>query len=114
MLAIENLHKSYRRHANVVPVLRGLSLRVHAGEFLSIVGASGSGKSTLLHLMGVLDTPDQGAISLEDNKAEQVLASAVAGKPRPLQIEKNVAGRWGWQARVSTASPICGQAWFQL
>ena len=58
MLVVENLQKSYRRHAERVQVLHGLNLTVESGEFLSIVGASGSGKSTLLHLMGALDAPD--------------------------------------------------------
>jgi len=58
LLAAADLHKTYRKHAIEVPVLRGLDLHVRPGEFLSVVGASGSGKSTLLHLLGTLDRPD--------------------------------------------------------
>jgi ABC-type glutathione transport system ATPase component len=47
LLQAVDLHKTYRRYANTVEVLRGLSLDVHEGEFLSIVGHSGSVKSTL-------------------------------------------------------------------
>ena len=57
-----NLHKSYRKGPVAVPVLQGVSLGVHPGEFLAIVGQSGSGKSTLLHLLGTLDAPDEGEI----------------------------------------------------
>jgi lipoprotein-releasing system ATP-binding protein len=70
MLTAVNLHKAYRRHAITVPVLNGLDLDVHPGEFLSVVGASGSGKSTLLHLLGVLDRPDQGEIRLDGRRID--------------------------------------------
>lgn len=61
VLRAEGLHRSFYKGSEV-PVLRGVDLDVHKGEFLSIVGASGSGKTTLLHLLGTLDQPDQGAI----------------------------------------------------
>src|SRR5437879_3767897 len=54
LLTAINLHKTYRKDAVEVPVLRGLDLEVHLGEFLAIVGASGCGKSTLLHLLGTI------------------------------------------------------------
>jgi lipoprotein-releasing system ATP-binding protein len=72
MILAENLHKTYRRHAEKVRVLNGLSLGVAAGEFLSIVGASGSGKSTLLHLLGTLDRPDEGAIHLDGRRIDNL------------------------------------------
>ncbi len=74
LLSAHNLHKTYRKNAVVVPVLGGLDLVVHAGEFLSIVGASGSGKSTLLHLLGTLDRPDEGRIYLESRRIDNVPA----------------------------------------
>ena len=76
MLVVENLQKSYRRHAERVQVLHGLNLVVEAGEFLSIVGASGSGKSTLLHLMGALDAPDAGRILLDGNRIDDLTGRA--------------------------------------
>ncbi|OWK43940.1 ABC transporter ATP-binding protein [Fimbriiglobus ruber] len=72
MLVAENLFKSYRRHADTVKVLQGLNLSVADGEFLSIVGASGSGKSTLLHLLGTLDAPDTGTISLDGRRVDNL------------------------------------------
>jgi ABC-type lipoprotein export system ATPase subunit len=59
MLRAVDLYKTYRMGRVKVPVLRGVSLDVHQGEWLAILGASGSGKSTLLHLMGGLDRPDR-------------------------------------------------------
>jgi lipoprotein-releasing system ATP-binding protein len=72
MLTAENLTKTYRRNADVVNVLGGVSLTVRDGEFLSIVGASGSGKSTLLHVLGTLDVPDSGTISLDGKRIDHL------------------------------------------
>jgi lipoprotein-releasing system ATP-binding protein len=69
------VHKTYRKYANNVEVLRGVNLEVREGEFLSIVGASGSGKSTLLHLLGTLDHPDTGAIYLGGRRIDQLPAA---------------------------------------
>lgn len=75
MFQATNLHKTYRRHANMVRVLNGLDLDVQDGEFLSIVGHSGSGKSTLLHLLGTLDHPDQGTIQLNGKRIDNLPGS---------------------------------------
>jgi lipoprotein-releasing system ATP-binding protein len=74
LLTATNLHKTYRKDAIEVPVLGGLDLQVHEGEFLSIVGASGSGKSTLLHLLGTLDRPDEGEICLLGKRIDNLPA----------------------------------------
>jgi lipoprotein-releasing system ATP-binding protein len=72
LLTARNLHKTYRRHANEVQVLRGLNLEAYPGEFLSVVGASGSGKSTMLHLLGTLDRPDKGEIYLGNQRIDNL------------------------------------------
>ncbi len=59
-----NVHKSYRDGARTVKVLHGVDLTVAPGEMVAVVGPSGSGKSTLLHLIGALDTVDDGEILL--------------------------------------------------
>jgi lipoprotein-releasing system ATP-binding protein len=71
-----NLHKSYRKGAVEVPVLRGMSLNVRPGELLAVVGQSGSGKSTLLHLLGTLDAPDKGEIHYAGQRIDNLPARA--------------------------------------
>ena len=53
-IAIENLHKSFSKGSNIVPVLKNINLNIEKGEFISLLGPSGCGKSTLLKLMGGL------------------------------------------------------------
>jgi lipoprotein-releasing system ATP-binding protein len=74
LLAATNLHKTYRKNAEKIEVLRGLNLEVHRGDFLSVVGASGSGKSTMLHLLGTLDRPDRGEIRLAGERIDNLPA----------------------------------------
>jgi len=64
VLACRNLHKTFREGADAVHVLRGVRLEIGQGEIVAVVGASGSGKSTLLHLLGGLDEPTSGEVSV--------------------------------------------------
>src|SRR4030095_6908845 len=62
LLAGEELEKEYRTGPEVVRVLRGASVTLDPGEFVTLIGASGVGKSTLLHLLGGLDRPTAGRV----------------------------------------------------
>ena len=64
ILETRGLTKIYRADGVATPALRGLDLAVGKGEFVSIMGPSGCGKSTLLYLMGLLDSPTDGAVIL--------------------------------------------------
>lgn len=61
-IQLNHIYKNYRTRIQSVSVLRDLSLTIHNGEFVSILGPSGQGKSTLLNLLGCLDQPDRGEV----------------------------------------------------
>lgn len=65
ILQTKDLKKYYGAGENVVKALDGVDLSIEKGEFVSIVGSSGSGKSTLLHMLGGLDVPTSGTVTVD-------------------------------------------------
>ena len=64
LVSIRNLHKTYRRGPETVDVLHGIDLDIDKGDFVALMGPSGSGKTTLLNLIGGLDSPTRGEITV--------------------------------------------------
>ncbi len=66
IISCQNISKRFKEGRLDVEVLRGITLDIHAGEKIAIVGSSGSGKSTLLHILGGLDLPSEGNVQVLD------------------------------------------------
>ncbi len=78
IVKVSSIVKHYRRGREVVEVLHGLDLDIGRGEFCALMGPSGSGKTTLLNMIGGLDTPDAGAIVVNDVRIDQLTARQLA------------------------------------
>jgi putative ABC transport system ATP-binding protein len=72
LVEIRGLSKVYRRGGETLPVLDGLDLDVPRGDFLALMGPSGSGKSTLLNMIGGLDRPSSGSVSVDGQRIDQM------------------------------------------
>ena len=76
-ITVSNLTKSYEVGANRLTVLNGLDVAIEQGEMVAIVGASGVGKSTLLHVLGGLDTVDQGSVRIGGTELREMTDAAL-------------------------------------
>jgi len=65
IICVDNIHKSYLMGKEAVPALRGVSLGIEPGDFVCLMGPSGSGKTTLLNIIGGLDEPSRGHVTIE-------------------------------------------------
>ncbi len=77
LLNARDLVKAFQLGGRSVRALRGVSVLVRQGEYVGITGPSGSGKSTLLHILGGLDAPDSGTVSLEGVALDRLPDSAL-------------------------------------
>ncbi|HXI30787.1 MAG TPA: ABC transporter ATP-binding protein [Vicinamibacterales bacterium] len=78
LIELRDVTKSYRRDANEISVLDGVSITVDEGDFLGLMGPSGSGKSTLLNLLAGIDRPTRGAVRIGGTEVSALSERALA------------------------------------
>ena len=78
LIEVNAVSKTYTRGKMKVPVLENLSINIDAGEFLALMGPSGSGKTTLLNLIGGLDSPTSGTITVGEARIDQMSQGQLA------------------------------------
>lgn len=78
LVSIRELTKTYQRGPEKIEVLHGIDLDIAEGDFVALMGPSGSGKTTLLNLIGGLDTPTGGEISIEGERIDRMSAGQLA------------------------------------
>jgi putative ABC transport system ATP-binding protein len=78
LVEIRALHKVFNRGGERIDVLQGVDLDIPQGDFLALMGPSGSGKTTLLNLMGGLDTPSEGSITVGGDRIDRLSGSRLS------------------------------------
>src|SRR4051812_15925016 len=78
LVELRNVSKLYHLGGEEIRALDDVSLDIEAGEFISIIGPSGSGKSTLMHILGCLDKPSRGTMTLDGISIENASAGQLA------------------------------------
>ena len=72
LVTVRDLHKVFQRGGQRIDVLQGVNLDIPQGDFLALMGPSGSGKTTLLNLIGGLDTPSEGSITVANDRIDKL------------------------------------------
>ncbi|MBI4659059.1 MAG: ABC transporter ATP-binding protein [Verrucomicrobia bacterium] len=78
LVELRNVSKIYHLGGEEIRALDDVSLDIHSGEFISIIGPSGSGKSTLMHILGCLDSPSRGTIQLDGTMIQDATSRELA------------------------------------
>ena len=83
LIQVRGLNKTYRRGGEQIQVLQGLNLDVDKGDFVAFMGPSGSGKTTLLNLLGGLDVPTSGTVSVAGDEITHMSSRQAHRMARP-------------------------------
>jgi putative ABC transport system ATP-binding protein len=86
MVSLDKVTKSYRLGKTIIPALKGVSVKIEQGEFVCFMGPSGSGKSTLLNIIGCLDKPDSGTVTVNGESVKEL------SRDRLAEIRANTIG----------------------
>ncbi len=81
-ISLSGVEKTYLSGDTAVRALRGISLEIHSGDFVAIIGSSGSGKSTLMNILGLLDTKDSGSYMFEGREISTLSADQLSALRR--------------------------------
>ena len=95
LIKVRGLNKTYKRGGEQIQVLQGLNLDADKGDFVAFMGPSGSGKTTLLNLLGGLDVPSAGSITVTATKSRTCL---------PANSRTGAHGTWALFFRCITSS----------
>ena len=79
IISVDNIHKSYLMGKEAAPALRGVSLDIEQGDFVCLMGPSGSGKTTLLTIIGGLDEPSRGHVTIDGENLVALSENKLAG-----------------------------------
>jgi ABC-type bacteriocin/lantibiotic exporter with double-glycine peptidase domain len=78
IIDLQSVSKSYKTEVGDYPALKGIDLRIHAGEFVGIIGKSGSGKSTLLNMITGIDRPSAGEVYVNNTAVHRLSQNQIA------------------------------------